>query len=348
MAAPLTLANASSAKPAAHGAGQKIVARGLNGPSEIQFGPGGSLYIANRDTGAVVRSAGNGGKGKIVFAKTGNSGVAPINATTVYTLNGEGPGKRSEALFRGNPKTGKFTKVANLLAYEKAHNPDGQKQCVGKNCDSISNPYFLLKTTTNILIADAGANDIIAYNLATGLLHTYHVFPNIRDTKQCKNAPNNDPQHPGCDPVPTGMALGPNQTLFVSLLGAESKHAAKVVELNLQTGAVLHTWGRMSSVDGVAVSPSGVVYASELEAGLNPKAPNLNTVGRIVRITPGKPRAYAQVATPSGLTWHNGFLYAGSHSVDGAFANQRNAGLVVGFHKRRSTLTSSDRVLTRP
>jgi hypothetical protein len=91
----------------------------------------------------------------------------------------------------------------------------------------------------------------------------------------------------------------------------------------------MQTWGHLSDVDGVAVSPTGVIYASELLAGFNPKHPNLQTTGRIVRINPGHPRKFAQVATPSGLTWHGGHLYAGSHSVDGAFAQQPNAGLVV-------------------
>lgn len=327
-AAPVAAAAASHGAAAKSGHGIKVVATGLNGPSEIQFGPAGKLYIANRDNAVVVKSAANGGHGHVVFNHVGDSGVVPIDGTTTYILNGEG-GKSGDKLFRGNPSTGKFSPVANLLKFEKAHNPDGQKQCVGKNCDSISNSYFALKTTHNILVADAGANDIVAYNLSSGSLHTYHVFANIRDTKRCKNARNNDPKHPGCDPVPTGMALGPNGTLFVSLLGAESPHAARVVELNLQTGALMNTYRHMSSVDGVAVSPTGVIYASELEAGLNPKKPNLNTVGRIVRIDPGQPRQYAQVATPSGLTWHNSHLYAGSHSIDGIFAHQPNAGQVV-------------------
>jgi hypothetical protein len=328
-AAPMAASAASHSGSAKHhGDGIKVVARGLNGPSEIQFGPAGRLYIANRDTGDVVKSAAQGGKGRIIFHKIGNSGVQPINGTTTFTLNGLG-GKRGDKLFRGNPSNGKFQKVADLLAFEKAHNPDGQKQCVGKGCDSISNSYYLVKTTHDILIADAGANDIVAYNRSNGGLHTYHVFPNIRDTKQCKNAKNNDPKHPGCDPVPTGMALGPNHTLYVSLLGAEAHGAAKVVELSLQTGTVLHTWGHMTSVDGVAVSPTGVVYASELEAGLNPKKPNLNTTGRIVRLQTGQQREYAQVATPSGLAWYKGHLYAGSHSIDGAFAHQPNKGQVV-------------------
>jgi hypothetical protein len=327
-AAPMAASAAGHATAAKGAGGAKVVASGLNGPAEIQFGPAGKLFIVNRDTGDVVKSSAKGGHGRIVFKRAADSGVAPIDGNTVYLLTGEG-GKKGDKLFRGNPQTGKVTKVASLLKFEKAHNPDGQKQCVGKNCDSISNAYFLLKTTHNLLIADAGANDIVAYNLATGSLHTYHVFPNIRDTKQCKNAKNNDPKHPGCDPVPTGLALGPNGTLFVSLLGAESPGAAKVVELDLQTGTVMHTWGHLSSVDGVAVSPTGVVYASELEAGLNPSKPNPNKVGRIVRIDPGHPREYAQVATPSGLTWHDGFLYAGSHSVDGAFFHQPNKGEVV-------------------
>jgi hypothetical protein len=302
VAAPLSLAHASSTKPAAHAAGQKVVVKGLNSPSEVQFGPGGALYVASIATGDVVRSAAKGGKGKVIFPHAAGA-VAPVNATT--------------------------TKVANLLAFEKANNPDRQKQCVGKHCDSLSNPFSLLNTTQDILVADAGANDIVAYDKATGVLHTYHVFSNIRDTKQCKNARNNDPQHPGCDPVPTGLARGPGNTVFVSLLGAEAPHAAKIVELDLTTGTEIRRWGHLTDVDGVAVSPSGVVYASELGVSkLNPKAPNFDKAGRIVRIDHGH-RTYARVSTPAGLIWHNGALYAASHTLEAIFANIKGKGVVV-------------------
>ncbi|MDQ1721449.1 MAG: hypothetical protein QOI26_1183, partial [Pseudonocardiales bacterium] len=147
VAAPLSLAHASSTKPAAHAAGQKVVVKGLNSPSEVQFGPGGALYVASIATGDVVRSAAKGGKGKVIFPHAAGA-VAPVNATTTYLLQGEGGhGQPGWGLYRGNPQTGKKTKVANLLAFEKANNPDRQKQCVGKHCDSLSNPFSLLNTT---------------------------------------------------------------------------------------------------------------------------------------------------------------------------------------------------------
>jgi hypothetical protein len=335
VAAPLGFATASGA-PAAHSDGIKVVVRGLDAPSEVQFGGGGRIYVASLATGNVVRASGDGGHGHTVFAKAATTGVAPVDASTTYLLAGEG-GPKGAKLYRGNPKTGKVTQVANLKHYEKAHNPDGQKQCVGKHCDSISNPFSLLRTTQDILIADAGANDILAYNIANGRLHTFHVFANIQDTKRCKNARNNDPNHPGCDPVPTGLARGPGNTVYVSLLGAESKNAAKVVELDLPTGTEIRRWGHMSSVDGVAVSPTGVVYASELEYGLNPKAPDFDHTGRVVRIQNGV-RTYAPVPTPGGLIFHDGRLYASAHLADALFAQIRGAGQVVrvaarAFHK---------------
>ena len=330
VAAPLAASAVTQAASASGSSGVEIVARGLNGPSEIQFGPGNQLYIANRDTGDVVKSALKGGNGKVIFNLIGNSGVAPVSSTTTFTLDGDTGESHGDTLYRGNPQTGKSKRVADLLAFEKAHNPDGQKQCTGNNCDELSNAYYLLRTSrSQVLVADAGANDIVSFNPQTAKLHLFHVFPNIRDTAKCKYAENNDPQHPGCDAVPTGMALGPNGTLFVSLLGAESPGAAKVVELDLSSGDVIRTFGHLSQVDGVAVSPNGVIYASELEAGFNPQNPDLNTTGKIIQITPGVGRKELQVATPSGLAWFDGALYAGAHSVDGLFTGQPNRGQVL-------------------
>src|SRR3954468_20901672 len=88
VAAPLVFSAATQAASAS-GSGIEIVARGLNGPAEIQFGPGNQLYIANRDTGDVVKSALKGGNGKVIFNLIGNSGVAPVSSTTTYTLDGD-------------------------------------------------------------------------------------------------------------------------------------------------------------------------------------------------------------------------------------------------------------------
>jgi hypothetical protein len=328
VAAPIAATGISNAAPAAHAKGQKVVVRGLTAPNELAFGRGGKIWVASLATGDVTRAKGNGGHGTTVFHHAGTA-VAPVNRRTTYLLTGEG-GRKGERLFKGNPRTGKVHQVANLRHYEKVHNPDGQKQCVGPHCDSLSNPYALLRTSRDLLIADAGANDILAYNLASGRLHTFHIFPNIRDTKKCKNAHNNDRRHPGCDPVPTGLARGPGDTVYVSLLGAEAPHAAKVVELNLTTGIEIRRWGHLSSATGVAVSPTGVIYASELDYGLNPNAPDFNNTGRIVRINPvtGK-RKYAPVPTPGGLAFHDGKLYSSSHLADALFGHTPGTGRVV-------------------
>ena len=78
-------------------------------------------------------------------------------------------------------------------------------------------------------------------------------MPPVINTGACEGAPNNDPEHTGCDPVPTGLALGPCNTLYVSTLTSEVPGEGRVYVLNASTGKVLDVIGGFNGPTGVAV-----------------------------------------------------------------------------------------------
>jgi hypothetical protein len=132
--------------------------------------------------------------------------------------------------------------------------------------------------------------------------------------------------------VPTGLAYGRGNTLYVSTLSGDVPGEGRVYVLNARTGAVLDVISGFSGPTGVAVGSKGDVYVSEVfegaPAGEPPSDFDPSTVGQIVRIDRDGTRSYAQVPMPTGLDFHKGTLYASTWSVAG-FLGIADAGQVV-------------------
>lgn len=291
MLGALTLPGAAGAADAAPSQpGVTVVARGFNGPFGIAFGPKG-LYVAESDAGKVTTAnLGSGAQSTYLRGLTSVTGVSVASNGTVWAVTGETgrPGPRSTRLYRA-PHRGHATVVANLLAYELAHNPDGQSQ---KAQDSKSNPFAVLRLPGRTLVADAGANDVVQLT-DNGRLSTFFVPGNLT-TGVCKGARNNDPRHPGCDPVPTGVTLGADGFLYVSGLGAEAPGASRIWKLNARTGALVKTYTGFTALTGIAATADGSLYASEVLFGAPAGNPgpgfDPSTVGRLTRIAPNGAR----------------------------------------------------------
>jgi hypothetical protein len=311
-------AAASSAQP-----GVTVAARNLADPFGIAFSPGGRLFVAEAAAGRVSKT-----NLATSSRSTYLSGLRSIDAVdvgangTVYALTGEGNGGPRDTRLFTSASPGHAKVAANLLAYELAHNPDGQSL---KTPDSKSNPFAVLRLPGRTLVADGGANDVISV-ADSGRLSTFFAPRNI-NTGACAGRKNNDPQHPGCDPVPTGLALGPDGAVYVSGLGAFGPGAGTVWKLDAHTGRVMRAFDGFTALTGIAVGSDGSLYLSQLlygaPAGEGPPPPGFDPskVGRIIRVAPNGTRTYAKVTMPVGLKFYGGQLYSTAWSVATEFFN---------------------------
>ena len=227
----------------------------------------------------------------------------------------------AEALVVAEPH-GSVVQACDLLQYELVVNPDGQTQVDANSVpvDSLSNPYAVLVQHERILVADAGANAVLSINRGNGKISTFFVPPLVTDGA-CAGAENNPasdkyPATVGCDPVPTGVASGPNGRIYVSTLGALTPGAARVYVLTPGGKEVRRIEG-LNPLTGIAVDHQGVVYASELtgDTPIDMVDPTQPPVGRIVRINKNGDLSYAPVGLPQGLEFKNGKLYASALSL---------------------------------
>ena len=243
------------------------------------------------------------------------------------------------ALYRARPG-GDARLWADLLKFELKRNPDGQRQFGpnGEPLDALSNPFDVLAHGRGgVLVADAGANAVLKVS-RKGHVSKFFVPPVI-NTGACAGMPNNDPQHTGCDPVPTGLAYGPRGTIYVSTLTAEVPGEGRVYVLDARSGKVRRVISGFDGPTGVAVGDHGELYVSEVLHGApqtdGPPPPGFDpsTVGRIVKVGWYGERECAAVTMPTGLDFEDGKLYASAWSIAG-FLGIQDAGQVVQVGRR--------------
>ncbi len=332
-----------------------VLASGLQDPREISLHRG-HLIVTEAGAGKVTSislrnpqnvrtlvsglgeqvSSGAVKRGKRLFITTAEAGGPPGR------LSPDSPTYPASSVLvaKRNRRTQlmQVNRFADLLAFELANNPDGQTQFDDSHnpLDALSNPFYILRMRgwwgrgPRLLVADGGANDVLKVG-RRGKVSTFFVPPTV-NTGACAGRPNNDAQTTGCDAVPTGIAYGPGNRLYVSALTGEAPGEGRVYVLNADTGKLKWTVSGFTTPTGVAVAPNGAIYVSEVMEGMpqGPPAPGFDpaTVGRIVRVAPNGQRTYAQVAMPTGLLWHRGSLYSTTWSV-GSFMGMANSGQVV-------------------
>ena len=318
-----------------------VVAQGLDGPFGLQRvrGHHRGFVVAENESGQVTRVFKGGGTHAILSGAPGVAGVAASPRRVFAVIGGPneegapsggsfGPSRVLRMDYRG----GHVKVIANLMAYELKHNPDGQVQFVGgKPVDSLSNPFAMTWSRFGLFVADGGANDVLRINPRTGKVHTFFVPPTVKNVPACRGADaNSNPGTKGCDPVPTGVQVV-GDSVYVSTLGAEAPGAGRIYKLDAHTGKVQRVWKGFTAPTGIAVRADGTIYFSQVLYGAPEGPPPAGftpaDIGRITRIHNGHVKN-AAVTMPTGLVLRRGHLYASAWSI-ASFFGMAHAGQVV-------------------
>ena len=294
IAGPLALP--SSAAPSPADAGPTPVVTDLAGPLHLSYRDADeSLLIADAFAGLVWHADPATGE-----KRPAPGGAFPRGTFVTGVDAATNGGGYYVTLTRPNGSTalvkvsadGTRRQLADLLAYEKEHNPDGQPQETGERADALSNPYDVLAVNGGAYVADAGANDVLFVS-NRGKVRTVAALP-VSRRGECADAENNGVPNGGCDPVPTDMFMPADGMLYVSGLGAEVEGI--IWKIDPETGKIVKSWRGLPPLTGVAVDEDGNVYGASLFAGA------------VFRITPSGARSSVEVPGPAGLGLHDGWL----------------------------------------
>ncbi len=307
------------------------VATGLGGPRQLNDYMADDLVVAESDTGEVSQV--HLPSGEVTTLLSGlptPQGVAFRDGKLYVALGEAGPDETGEAPpepAEGEPRGstvivaepgGEIVETYDLLEYELENNPDEQPQFGedGAPLDALSNPFSVQVQEHRILVADAGANALLAIDRHSGEISTLFVPPLVTPEEVPACAEGN-PDVVGCDSVPTGIDEE-NGLLYLTTLGADIPGAARVYVLE-QDGDEVRRIEGLSGITGVAVDEDDDVYVSELFFGAPEGEPGPDfdptPVGRVVKIEPDGDREAAGVTLPSGLEIEAGELYASAWSV---------------------------------
>jgi sugar lactone lactonase YvrE len=245
---------------------------------------------------------------------TGPAGIAWLNGV-IYLANGNAVPPGNMALsYEGQvvriDSSGAITKVADLAANEAKNNPDGT---------AINSDLYGMAAGPDgmLYVADAAGNVLYQVNPGTGAFRVVAVFPGLPG-----DGPNPDRGGKNeVDPVPTGVAVAPDGTIYVSYLGggAPTPGRAKVVKVS-SNGTVSDAVTGLTYATGVAVGPDGLLYVSKLTQGLDtskqPPAPKPGGISRV--LADGSMQIVADnLMAPNGIAFDKaGNLYVTVGTID--------------------------------
>jgi hypothetical protein len=276
----------------------EVIAEGLDNPRGLAFAPSGQLYVAEAGSGGsgACRPSPDGQPVEVCYGETGaltridptgkkpprrvlrnlpsmaqaggfaaQSGPVDVqfsgsNAFIVMGWGGHpdlraGIGPKSRlfgTLLLATPNDLVFP-VTDIADNERRHNP------AGETVDS--NPYGVLVLSGKRIVADAGANALVA----SGSMDLLQPF---RDRTFAVLAPTAF----GTQPVPTTVAKGPGGDVFVGLLtGAPFFRGSSTIYRVPRSGgeATPYLTGLTAVVD-ITFDENGTLYIVEIASGLVP------------------------------------------------------------------------------
>lgn len=240
---------------------------------------------------SLAASGGGGATGPHDVSVVGNGGVmfsiglgAPPSAVAP---GGEIAGSGMGTVNRLDGRSGSWTPVGNLAAYEASANPDGT--------DLDTNPYGVLAAPGRTYVADAGGNSVLEVS-ASGRVSTVAAFP-----PTLVAVPFPPFFSVPMDAVPTAVATGPDGALYVGqLTGFPFPVGGSTVWRIGASGPEPFRTGFTNVVD-IAFGPDGSLYVVEIDSSSLLFPPEM--VGSLIRVAPDGSRTTvaAGLFSPGGI-----------------------------------------------
>jgi DNA-binding beta-propeller fold protein YncE len=291
--------------------GGTTVATGLNGPMGVLVAPDGTVWVIDSGLGGDTEVSGiDPATGEPVTAKLGDTArvvqvgvdgtqtdavnlpsllqgmeasggnrLALLNdtlyATSGFWIEVAGPDAPPNMATVAKIDGSQVSEVAQLWNLERDQNPGGFIQ--------ESHPYGLAAGPDgNLWVTDAGANDLLKVNPATGQVDVVAVFDGV--PSPLPNEGRGGAME--ADPVPTGIAFGQDGNAYVSFLPGFPflPGSAKVVKVTAD-GQVSDYATGLTMLTDLRAGPDGNLYAVQI--GLfTEQGPTPNS-GAIIRVKEG-------------------------------------------------------------
>ena len=338
----------------------QVVATGLNNPRKLYVGDDGAVYVAEAGIGGKDRCVLThpdptcvGLSGSITRIVKGNRRRVVTRLVSIATPNKQRAAGPADVLVRGDtyyvllqdafvnskgvnvlgpdgatagdlvsspPGNAVPTVIANLAAFEAAHNPDhgaGPGTKFG-NPPIDSDPYAFVVYRGGFAVVDAAANDLLWIGPG-GKVSVLAVFPT-----QTEKVTEADRQAYGIragmtsisvQAVPSCVVVGPDGALYVGeLTGLPFKpgtaHIWRVVPGKKMS---LYASG-FTNISDIAFDGKDLLVLEIAAKGLTDK----KSPGALIRLAPDGARtvlASTGLVSPTGLAAANGFIYISNYGV---------------------------------
>jgi hypothetical protein len=338
-----------------------VVARDLNNPRKLFVDDRGAIYVAEAGkggrsrcvatkpvyrcvglTGTVARVV--GGSQRDVMTKlmsvaypNGQRAVGPAdvfvrgrelfvllqdeflqpNGTNVLGKDGAAGG----SLLSSQLGTTGRRVVANLAAYEAAHNPDGAYGVAPGNPAIDSDPYAFVPYKGGFAVADAAANDLLEVH-PDGKVSTLAVFPPRRIVptaaeRRQYSIPSRE-RSVVVQSVPTSVAVGPDGGLYVGeLTGVPFRRGmARIWRVAPPNKPTVYARG-FSTISDIAFDGENLLVL-EIASHRLSDAPS---PGALIELTPKGSRttlASKGLVSPTGIAIRNGAIYISNYGTSPA------------------------------